>query len=138
MEKQSCREAVWDACGANSVGLRAWGLPFHWRIPTSSEAIRVHSAFGGLGFYSMRSIDQCWYNQTGVDCEHVSFHKCARVRNKANVAILPNLVNSGGDREVKETENLIASITVCVVLVVVVAHRFVAFRLEEKLPRLTI
>lgn len=73
-------------------------------IPKTEPPYKVLSAFGGFGIYKIDKIKGCiyngkWKNNKGLvdiqqDCEHVSFHKDIREKNKTDkLFIIPKLAN---------------------------------------------
>lgn len=83
-------------------------------IPINEKLIMVDSAFGGMGIYKIDIIKDCYYNGltefcsckkflnkdfhlkmgrcSMTTCEHVSFHKQIREKNKGRIYICPSLL----------------------------------------------
>jgi hypothetical protein len=69
------------------------------KIPPTSEWIEVDSAFGGLGVYDAKVLNNATY--VGIDsqgmevCEHVAFHAEIKKKSSNRIFINPKLVNCG-------------------------------------------
>ena len=69
------------------------------KIPPTSEWIEVDSAFGGLGVYDAKVLNNATY--VGIDsqgmevCEHVAFHAKIKKKDSNRIFINPKLINCG-------------------------------------------
>lgn len=66
-------------------------------IPLPSNLVTTDSCFAGLAIYKSEIIKNCKYDYRHkepphmLDCEHVLFHECVRVLNKARVTTNPDM-----------------------------------------------
>lgn len=58
--------------------------------------IDVHSAFGGMAFYSLKLFQNvnvtCRYESVAGDCEHIALHNCLREKLGAKLAVAPRML----------------------------------------------
>lgn len=56
----------------------------------NSQLLKVNSCFGGMAFYKINYIKNCYYRSLDNDCEHVFFHQCLTEYNKGRMFMNPN------------------------------------------------
>jgi hypothetical protein len=96
--------------------LRDFGFRHSFRVPASEPVVKhLRSAFGGLAIFRLADVGECAYNGDN-DCEHIAFNGC--MYDKAlNVAVVPQMLNSGHDQVIQRIlwRSLLAWVVVVVV-----------------------
>lgn len=57
-----------------------------------SGLVPVKSCFGGLAFYKLSSIYECYYDITSEGCEHKSFHNCMKSQHDGRLYLNPTQI----------------------------------------------